>query len=86
MKSRKAVASWVTFNSDAANRNDLTWLNLLIIIGISAIIIIATLVIVPKQTKTPAPVATPAIDIAGRPLADTPAGRAMAITARSRRL
>jgi DMSO reductase family type II enzyme heme b subunit len=86
MKSRKAVASWVTFNSDAANRPDLTWLNLLIIILVSAIVIGVALALVPKQTRAPAPVATPAMDITGRPLADTPAGRAMAITARSRRL
>lgn len=86
MKSRKSVASWVTFNSDAANRTDLTWLNLLIIIVVSAIVILATLALLPKQSKAPQAVATPAIDTSGRPLADTPAGRAMAITARSRRL
>lgn len=86
MKSRKSVASWVTYNSDAGNRPDLTWLNLLIIGLVSFIVIVAALVLIPKQTNAPALVATPSVDTTGRPLADTPAARAMAITARSRRL
>ncbi len=86
MKSRKAVASWVSFNSEAGNRLDLTWLNLLVITLVAALIIVAALILVPKQSKAPAVVGTPQVGSGGQPLADTPAARAMAITARSKRV
>jgi len=85
-KSRKAVASWVQFNVVAGTKVDLTWLNLILILGASVVLIGLALKLTPRTISAQAVVASPQVDTEGRPAADTPANRALKLTARSRRM